>query len=217
MHIFPDGARLSCCFARGRPVGAGSLMDNTGAYYDVEYGHDLPGDMHTPGNEEAEGQDSVCALLSVGTGTRARAAALSWVQTTEPLSKAYYSQYGAACACLRVPVRKHGEDAGTSEGSAGGSVTPPVNARTKTEDFVCGSLVWARPVHADLPLWNADEVSGNILVTSSGPAGTPACVPWGLVLFHAQVCLCVRACALPFCSVAIILCVWYSCSDRRRS
>ena len=59
MHIFPDGARLSCCFARGRPVGTGSLMDNTGAYYDVEYGHDLPGDMHTPGNEEAEGQDAI--------------------------------------------------------------------------------------------------------------------------------------------------------------
>ena len=57
---------------------------------------------------------------------------------------------------------------------------PSDNARK-----VIASFIWARPVHGDLPLWNAAQVRGKIVGMRRGPdTGTPA--SYGLKLHYAQ-------------------------------
>jgi hypothetical protein len=52
---------------------------------------------------------------------------------------------------------------------------------------VRGRLVWARPPFADMPLWNADKVAGNIVAIVRGPAAPATAVSYGLKLHHAQI------------------------------
>lgn len=51
---------------------------------------------------------------------------------------------------------------------------------------VAGTLVWARPAHAQVPLWNAHEVNGNIVAIMRGPAPPAPGVGYAVKLQHAQ-------------------------------
>ena len=55
-------------------------------------------------------------------------------------------------------------------------ISKPVTAR----------LVWARPIHADQPLWNADEVRGKIVACLRGPRPPAKACSYNLKLYHAQ-------------------------------
>ena len=54
------------------------------------------------------------------------------------------------------------ENAATSKPKLAGNFPNAKNVR--------GRLVWARPPFADMPLWNADAVRGNIVAIMRGPA-----------------------------------------------
>ena len=62
--------------------------------------------------------------------------------TDAPLMKTYYCQYGASCPCRGLSQCR--------------SDFPEAPIR--------GVLVWARPQYADMPLWNAQQVRGNVVV-----------------------------------------------------
>ena len=51
---------------------------------------------------------------------------------------------------------------------------------------VRGRLVWARPSFADMPLWNAEKVRGNIVAIVRGPAAPATAVSYGLKMYHAE-------------------------------
>ena len=46
--------------------------------------------------------------------------------------------------------------------------------------------MWARPPFADIPLWNAEKVRGNIVAIVRGPAAPATAVSYGLKMYHAQ-------------------------------
>jgi hypothetical protein len=46
--------------------------------------------------------------------------------------------------------------------------------------------VWARPAYAQVPLWNAPEVNGNIVAIMRGPGPPASGVPYAVKLQHAQ-------------------------------
>ena len=51
---------------------------------------------------------------------------------------------------------------------------------------VAGALVWARPAHAQVPLWNAHDVNGNIVAIMRGPSPPAPGVGYAVKLQHAQ-------------------------------
>ena len=51
---------------------------------------------------------------------------------------------------------------------------------------VTARVVWARPIFADQPLWNASECRGNIVVIMRGPWAPAAPCSYSVKLFHAQ-------------------------------
>ena len=51
---------------------------------------------------------------------------------------------------------------------------------------VTARLVWARPVHADQPLWNAEECRGKIVAIMRGPRSPCPPCGYGIKVFHAQ-------------------------------
>ena len=146
MHLFPTGDRLVCSFKKGVPIASGTLRDAQGDYYDVEY----------------------CTNTSIRDGAQP----VKRVATV-PLMLSYYCQYGASCACIRIPSSHCGALAADGQPRAG-----------KLQGKVRGELVWARPKHADMPLWNAKQVNGNIVVIMSGPTATHA--PLALKIKHAD-------------------------------
>ena len=67
-----------------------------------------------------------------------------------------------------------------------GEKTPRVEYDYKHLREVTARLVWARPIHADQPLWNADECRGKIVAVLRGPrAPAPAC-NYSVKLFYCQ-------------------------------
>ena len=146
MHLFPNGDRLVCSFKKGVPIASGTLRDAQGDYYDVEY----------------------CTNTSIREGAQP----VKRVATEMPLMLSYYCQYGASCACIRIPS------------SHCGVVADGQPRAGKLQGKVRGELVWARPKHADMPLWNAKQVNGNIVVIMSGPTATHA--PLALKIKHAH-------------------------------
>ncbi len=144
MHLFPNGDRLVCRFKKGVPIASGTLRDAQGDYYDVEY----------------------CTSTSIRDGAQP----VKRVATEMPLMLSYYCQYGASCACIRIPSSHCSPDGKPRAGKLQGKVR--------------GELVWARPKHADMPLWNAKQVNGNIVVIMSGPTATHA--PLALKIKHAH-------------------------------
>jgi hypothetical protein len=51
---------------------------------------------------------------------------------------------------------------------------------------VSARLVWARPVYADQPLWNAEEVRGKIVAVMRGPRAPGPVVPYAVKLYYCQ-------------------------------
>ncbi len=51
---------------------------------------------------------------------------------------------------------------------------------------VTGRLVLARPQFADVPLWNADAVKGNLVAIMRGPGLPAETVNYGVKIFYAQ-------------------------------
>jgi hypothetical protein len=47
--------------------------------------------------------------------------------------------------------------------------------------------VWARPAYAQVPLWNAPEVNGNIVAIMRGPGPPASGVTYAVKLHHAQI------------------------------
>jgi hypothetical protein len=47
--------------------------------------------------------------------------------------------------------------------------------------------VWARPAYAQVPLWNASEVNGNIVAIMRGPGPPASGVTYAVKLHHAQI------------------------------
>ena len=70
------------------------------------------------------------------------------------------------------------ENAGTCKPKLAGNFPNAKNVR--------GRVVWARPPFADMPLWNADAVRGNIVAIMRGPAAPAPAVSYGLKVHHAQ-------------------------------
>jgi hypothetical protein len=67
-----------------------------------------------------------------------------------------------------------------------GQTEPLVEHDYKHLREVTGRLVWARPIHADQPLWNASECRGKIVAVLRGPrAPAPAC-NYSVKLYHCQ-------------------------------
>ena len=51
---------------------------------------------------------------------------------------------------------------------------------------VSARLVWARPIYADQPLWNADECRGKIVAIMRGPRPPARPCSYNIKMFHAQ-------------------------------
>ena len=77
--------------------------------------------------------------------------------------------------CITVPDRKN-PTAPATVVSDFKHISKPVTAR----------LVWARPIHADQPLWNADEVRGKIVACMRGPRPPAKACSYNVKLYHIQ-------------------------------
>ena len=78
-------------------------------------------------------------------------------------------------APLPVPGTEHAETG-----------KPKLAGNFPTAKDVKARLVWARPPFADMPLWNAEKVRGQIVAIVRGPAAPATAVSYGLKLHHAQ-------------------------------
>ena len=63
---------------------------------------------------------------------------------------------------------------------------PVVHDFTHMKKVVTARLVWARPLYADQPLWNANEVRGKIVAVSRGPRAPANACSYSVKLFHCQ-------------------------------
>jgi hypothetical protein len=77
--------------------------------------------------------------------------------------------------CITVPDRKN-PTAPATVVSDFKHISKPVTAR----------LIWARPIHADQPLWNADEVRGKIVACMRGPRPPAKACSYNMKLYHIQ-------------------------------
>jgi len=69
------------------------------------------------------------------------------------------------------------------------NVTPPLGSNSHNFNHlkrVTARLTWARPIHGDQPLWNAEECRGKIVAIMRGPRPPSPPCSYGIKLYHAQ-------------------------------
>jgi hypothetical protein len=161
-----DGHEYHGELAGGLPQGVGTHLFPNGDRLVCSFKKGVPIASGTLRDAQGDYYDvEYCTSTSIRNGAKP----VKCVATVEPIMLSYYCQYGASCACIKIHCGPHDAD-----GQAG----------TEFKRKVSGQLVWARPKHADMPLWNAEQVKGNIVVIMSGPT-THAPLPLKIIHAHA--------------------------------
>ena len=104
---------------------------------------------------------------------------ISKTPTTEPVKLLHYCKYGGAVPAIPLSIGP-GLPLPGSHLLVGHHPNMPTNMRVTAE------LVWARPICAQVPLWNANAVNGKIVAIMRGPAPPAAGVGYAMKLHHAQ-------------------------------
>ena len=159
-HVMPDGGRITGQFVKDCPSGECVLRDADGLYFEVVYRGEC--------------------VLEDGANP------ISKRPTIEPVGLLHYCKYGGACPMIPLsvgpglPLPVPGAMADQEPVIRGEYPNLPPGMR------VSGELVWARPAHAQVPLWNASEVSGKIVAIMRGPPPPASGVGFAIKLYHAQ-------------------------------
>jgi hypothetical protein len=149
-HFLPDGGRVTCQFVNGCPSGEGVLRDADGRFFDVVY----------------SGEASLLEGAKPVRRTESRA----------PAQLLHYCKYGAACPAIALSIGAGtplgdtdakdpragaaGPASSETEGEGGGEAKLLGHfPNVPRERVLASELAWARPVHAQVPLWNTHAKS----------------------------------------------------------
>jgi len=164
-HFFPDGSCLRIQFVHNSPVGDGILRQIGPLGIDL---HDVTYSMQ--GDVSIEG-GATALKSSDATGEKYTVVRMPFKMLSVGNASAVAGAFDAK---------------GEQRYTGNYPNLPPPDPRFNLSRQVIARCVWARPRHGDLPLWNAGEVQGNIVVMMRGPAEAIPTVSYALKLYNAQ-------------------------------
>lgn len=168
-----DGTEFHGEFEEGEMTGYGRYLFSDGAEFRGAFLHGLPqrGFYHPPNNDARRIADYARRLPQIPIWHMSSEDLLHPNMPTQPLPQFLWVK----ADCLAV---------------ARGAVVPGtgevVNRYEHCEKSVTARLVWARPIFADQPLWNADDVRGKIVVAMRGPRPPARACGYSTKLYHCQ-------------------------------
>ena len=171
---FKDLSEYHGSISNGKPHGAGKHFFPDGARLECSFIHGCP---EGPGIL-IDGVNQYWNVMYKGDLSLQDGAQPTLMEETVPEA---FRPTKAECVALTIGAPQ--PVAGTENPATG---KPKLAGVFPNSADVKGTLVWARPPFADMPLWNAEQVRGKIVAIVRGPAAPATAVSYGTKLHHAQ-------------------------------